>query len=315
MDGFARAKPGSAENERAFEQLELAAQLFDQSSATRIDVPGWGHAEAYLGARDSAAIARRCAGRPQLDREVPDRRARLQGGATADGELSCGIDGPRRRPAPPSDFEPGIMRRDEATRHAIIAVRDAQLGRPIRGAREPARAPAHRPRARRRTGRNRGSGRRQRETRCAISCSDSRPGSIAKWRPCSASPNRPRRCRQSIEFAYTGERFEVEWQRSAEALRSRSEGDAAHRAAPDDGDARLLLQGWLKRAADERLAPRLLELGGRIAIIRCERVVIRCQRTRWGSCSTRGTVSLNCSLVFLRPEVVRYLFVHELAHT
>ncbi len=45
------------------------------------------------------------------------------------------------------------------------------------------------------------------------------------------------------------------------------------------------------------------------------RVSIRCQRTRWGSCSTRGTVSLNCSLVFLRPEVVRYLFVHELAHT
>jgi predicted metal-dependent hydrolase len=45
------------------------------------------------------------------------------------------------------------------------------------------------------------------------------------------------------------------------------------------------------------------------------RVSIRCQRTRWGSCSTRGTVSLNCSLVFLRSEVVRYLFVHELAHT
>jgi tetratricopeptide (TPR) repeat protein len=48
MEGFARAKPGTAENQRAFEQLQLAAQLFDQSSATRIDVPGWGHAEAYL---------------------------------------------------------------------------------------------------------------------------------------------------------------------------------------------------------------------------------------------------------------------------
>jgi len=44
-------------------------------------------------------------------------------------------------------------------------------------------------------------------------------------------------------------------------------------------------------------------------------VAIRCQRTRWGSCSTRGTVSLNCSLLFLPPEVVRYLFIHELAHT
>jgi hypothetical protein len=48
MDGLARSKPGSQENQRAFEQLQLAAQLFDQSSATRIDAPGWGHAEAYL---------------------------------------------------------------------------------------------------------------------------------------------------------------------------------------------------------------------------------------------------------------------------
>jgi tetratricopeptide (TPR) repeat protein len=48
MDGFERSKPGTAENQRAFEQLQLAAQLFDQSSATRIDVPGWGHAETYL---------------------------------------------------------------------------------------------------------------------------------------------------------------------------------------------------------------------------------------------------------------------------
>ena len=30
---------------------------------------------------------------------------------------------------------------------------------------------------------------------------------------------------------------------------------------------------------------------------------------------TRGTVSLNCSLMFLHPDVVRYLFIHELAHT
>ncbi len=48
VDGLARSKPGSPENKRAFEQLQQAAQLFDQSSATRNDVPGWGHAEAYL---------------------------------------------------------------------------------------------------------------------------------------------------------------------------------------------------------------------------------------------------------------------------
>jgi len=45
---MARAKPGSAERQRAVEELELAAQLFDASSATGVDAPGWGHAEAYL---------------------------------------------------------------------------------------------------------------------------------------------------------------------------------------------------------------------------------------------------------------------------
>src|SRR5450631_2107413 len=43
-----QAKPGSADVAHAFARLELAAQLFDASSATSIDTPGWGHAEAYL---------------------------------------------------------------------------------------------------------------------------------------------------------------------------------------------------------------------------------------------------------------------------
>jgi predicted metal-dependent hydrolase len=42
---------------------------------------------------------------------------------------------------------------------------------------------------------------------------------------------------------------------------------------------------------------------------------VRLQRTRWGSCSTRGRVSLNAALLFQPPDVLRYLLVHELAHT
>jgi hypothetical protein len=48
MSGLARSKQNSAEHQAAFAQLQLAAQLFDGSSATSIDAPGWGHAEAYL---------------------------------------------------------------------------------------------------------------------------------------------------------------------------------------------------------------------------------------------------------------------------
>jgi tetratricopeptide (TPR) repeat protein len=46
--GLREAKPGTAERQQAFAQLELAAQLFEATSATSVDVPGWGHAEAYL---------------------------------------------------------------------------------------------------------------------------------------------------------------------------------------------------------------------------------------------------------------------------
>jgi predicted metal-dependent hydrolase len=116
-----------------------------------------------------------------------------------------------------------------------------------------------------------------------------------------------------IEFAYTGERMGVEWRRGA-ARKLEQRSDQIMLQAPDDASARVLLQGWLKAAAEQRLAPRLLQLA-RDLRYSVSRVSIRCQRTRWGSCSTRGTVSLNCSLVFLRAEVVRYLFIHELAHT
>ena len=46
--GLSRSKPGTPESERAFAELQQSAKIFDQSSATRNDVPGWGHAEAYL---------------------------------------------------------------------------------------------------------------------------------------------------------------------------------------------------------------------------------------------------------------------------
>lgn len=74
------------------------------------------------------------------------------------------------------------------------------------------------------------------------------------------------------------------------------------------------LRAWLTAHARDVLGARLAELAASLGF-QYRRVSVRRQRTRWGSCSVRGTISLNCCLLFQRPEVVRYLLIHELAHT
>lgn len=44
------------------------------------------------------------------------------------------------------------------------------------------------------------------------------------------------------------------------------------------------------------------------------RLQVRDQKTCWGSCSSRGTISMNYAGLFIAPQLVRYLCVHELAH-
>jgi hypothetical protein len=78
-------------------------------------------------------------------------------------------------------------------------------------------------------------------------------------------------------------------------------------------DLRPAIQNHLRVLASEELPPRVLELAALYGV-NVSRVTVRNQKSRWGSCSRRGTISLNWRLI-QTPEFVRdYIILHELAH-
>lgn len=99
-------------------------------------------------------------------------------------------------------------------------------------------------------------------------------------------------------------------------MRTEQVGDSmlrVHAPAVTDRHVSQALVPWLTRLARHELSHRLRPLATEVGID-YSRMTVRRQRTRWGSCSTRGTISLNVCLLFQRPEVVRYLMLHELCH-
>jgi hypothetical protein len=121
---------------------------------------------------------------------------------------------------------------------------------------------------------------------------------------------------QCIDFAATCERLRVETRFTAGRVQLRELGAGLLEVSGELAqihEAQRLLQGWLIERSRATLLPWLAQLAGATGL-QFQRAQVRRQRSRWGSCSVRGTVSLNCCLMFQRREVVRYLLLHELCH-
>ena len=77
---------------------------------------------------------------------------------------------------------------------------------------------------------------------------------------------------------------------------------------------RRLLKSWLRSKA-QLILPSWLERLSMRSGLGYNRLTIRDQRTRWGSCSSSKGISLNLKLILLPADIVDYVLLHELSHT
>ncbi len=78
-------------------------------------------------------------------------------------------------------------------------------------------------------------------------------------------------------------------------------------------DLRPAIQKHLRNLASQELPFRVMELAA-LHGVNVSRVTVRDQKSRWGSCSRRGTISLNWRLIQAPAFVSDYIILHELAH-
>ena len=84
-------------------------------------------------------------------------------------------------------------------------------------------------------------------------------------------------------------------------------------ATRDESKCVTALKRWLMALAKKEYLPRLRALSA-LTTNAFRKMHVRGQKTCWGSHSSTGTISLNFCLMFLDPQHLRYVMIHELCH-
>ena len=126
----------------------------------------------------------------------------------------------------------------------------------------------------------------------------------------AARPGKPAVWTLGTEILFRGERVRI----AANDLDRLCFADQQVPVPADGSNLRPIIERHLRKLATLELPLRVTELATQHGL-NVGRVSVRNQRTRWGSCSRRGTISLNWRLIQTPASVRDYIILHELAHT
>jgi hypothetical protein len=114
------------------------------------------------------------------------------------------------------------------------------------------------------------------------------------------------------EILLRGNAVRIEAGLNGESGTVRFGGESIRVSDPVD-DLRPAIESRLRQLAARELPPRVLDLAARHGLT-VRRITVRNQKSRWGSCSRRGTISLNWRLIQTPAFVSDYICLHELMH-
>ena len=122
----------------------------------------------------------------------------------------------------------------------------------------------------------------------------------------------PHDLRPGMEILLHGRAVTLEVHPQGEGWELRAGAERTPVTRPD-GNLRPALERHLRGMAKSFLVGRVEQLatahGSKV-----RRIVVRNQKSRWGSCSCQGTISLNWRLIQLPEQVRDYIIIHELMH-
>lgn len=121
---------------------------------------------------------------------------------------------------------------------------------------------------------------------------------------------------ERIHFLASRREYEVNYLDRPGRITVTENGSRLMVSGPHKDESLLLdaLRKFTARKAREFILPRLDRISKGLNLP-YSALRVRRQKTRWGSCSGKGTISVNAKLLFLPIELLDHLLLHELCHT